>query len=65
MKLYKFLEQLQSLTSNLDIEIMMDTGRGTRAHELTVETVFEDGHVTGLIIMQDKQMKLPFDMEPK
>lgn len=61
MTLRKFLDIVYELPRTT--EILIDVGKA-KAVDFTIEPVMENGRVTGLILIEDKQMKLPFE-EPK
>lgn len=62
MKLQELLDQVYEYSRNTDV--LLDVGK-SKAVDFTIEPVTEDGQVTGLILVEDKQMKLPFDEEPR
>lgn len=61
MKLYQLIKHLNQLPiDNMDVDVMIDTGRGSKTEEINIELVFEDGKITGVVITEDKQLRLPF-----
>lgn len=65
MKLRELLNKLENLPLHtLDLEVLMDSGK-SQAVDFGIETVFEDGKMTGFILVPDRQLRLPFESEPK
>ena len=58
MKIRDIIEQIRGYSH--DLPVMMDTGK-SKAVDFNFECIFEDGKVSGLIIVEDRQLKLPFD----
>ena len=58
MKLSAFIEQVYSLRR--DTEILLDVGK-SKAVDFTIEEIKENGQIVGLVIVEEKQLKLPFE----
>lgn len=65
MKLRDLISKLERMPlSTLDLEVLMDNGK-KQAVDFLVDAVREDDEITGFIIVEDKQLRLPFGDEPR